>query len=87
VVGQRQLALRVRPSRLPVEPVLEDRPDRAVGAGADIEAAAARRTSMANPANPTELAAAAASHLRRRQNQPNIVKALFGKPEVRYAAG
>jgi transposase len=42
---------------------------------------------QANPANPTELAAAAASHLRRRQNQPNIVKALFGKPEVRYAAG
>jgi transposase len=42
---------------------------------------------QANPANPAELAAAAASHLRRRQNQPNAVKALFGKPEVRYAAG
>jgi transposase len=42
---------------------------------------------QANPANPAELAAAAASHLRRRQNQPHAVKALFGKPEVRYAAG
>ncbi len=42
---------------------------------------------QANPANPAELAAAAASHLRRRQNQPEAVKALFGKPEVRYAAG
>jgi transposase len=42
---------------------------------------------QANPANPTELAAAAASHLRRRQNQPEAVKALFCKQEVRYAAG
>jgi hypothetical protein len=41
---------------------------------------------QANPANPAGLAAAAASHLRRRQNQPEAVKALFGKPEVRYAA-
>lgn len=46
-----------------------------------------RHVAQANPANPTELAAAAASHLRRRQNQPKAVKALFGKPEVRYAAG
>jgi transposase len=46
-----------------------------------------RHVAQANPANPAELAAAAASHLRRRQNQPNAVKALFGKPEVRYAAG
>jgi transposase len=40
-----------------------------------------------NPANKTELAAKAAAHLRRRQNQPKVVQALFGKPEVRYAAG
>jgi hypothetical protein len=33
----------------------------------------------------TELAAAATAHLRRRQTQANIVKALFRKPEVRYA--
>jgi transposase len=46
-----------------------------------------RHVAQANPANPAELAAAAASHLRRRQNQPEAVKALFGKPEVRYAAG
>ena len=45
-----------------------------------------RQVAPANPANPAELAAAAASHLRRRQNQPDVVKALFGKPEVRYAA-
>ena len=45
-----------------------------------------RHVAQANPANPAELAAAAASHLRRRQNQPEILKALFGKPEVRYAA-
>jgi transposase len=45
-----------------------------------------RHVAQANPANPAELAAAAASHLRRRQNQPEVVKALFGKPEVRYAA-
>jgi transposase len=41
---------------------------------------------QANPANRDELAAAADAHLRRRQNQPEAVKALFGKPEVRYAA-
>ena len=46
-----------------------------------------RHVAQANPANPAELAAAAASHLRRRQNQPDTVKALFGKAEVRYAAG
>lgn len=45
-----------------------------------------RNVALANPANPTELAAAAAARLRRRQNQPDAVKALFGKPEVRYAA-
>jgi transposase len=41
---------------------------------------------QANPANKAELAAEANRHLRRRQNQPDAVKALFGKPEVRYAA-
>lgn len=46
-----------------------------------------RHVAQANPANPAELAKAAAAHLRRRQNQPEAVKALFGKPEVRYAAG
>jgi hypothetical protein len=45
-----------------------------------------RQVAQANPANPAEPAAAAASHLRRRQNQPEVVKALFGEPEVRYAA-
>src|SRR2546421_48615 len=39
-----------------------------------------------NPANVAELAAKASAHLRRRQNQPEAVQALFGKPEVRYAA-
>jgi transposase len=38
-----------------------------------------------NPANRAELSAKAAAHLRRRQNQPNVVQALFRKPEVRYA--
>ncbi len=46
-----------------------------------------RHAAQANPTSPAELSAAAAAHLRRRQNQPEIVKALFGKPEVRYAAG
>jgi transposase len=41
---------------------------------------------QANPANRSELATAIRAHLRRRQNQPNIIKALFHKPEVRYAA-
>ena len=39
-----------------------------------------------NPANSAELAANASAHLRRRQNQPEAVQALIGKPEVRYAA-
>ena len=42
---------------------------------------------QANPTNRTELAAEASGHPRRRQNQPNVVKALFHKPEVRYATG
>jgi len=42
---------------------------------------------QANPGTVAELTAAATAHLRRRQTQPNIVKALFRKPEVRYAAG
>lgn len=46
-----------------------------------------RHVAQANPTTPAELSAAAAAHLRRRQNQPDVVKALFGKPEVRYAAG
>jgi hypothetical protein len=33
-----------------------------------------------------ELAAEARTHLRRRQNQPNRVRAFFGKKEVRYVA-
>jgi transposase len=45
-----------------------------------------RHVAQTNPANTTELAKAAASHLRRRQNQPEAVKAFFRKPEVRYAA-
>jgi len=45
-----------------------------------------RHVSQANPGTVAELTAAATAHLRRRQNQPNIVKALFRKPEVRYAA-
>jgi transposase len=45
-----------------------------------------RHVAQANPANPAQLAAEASAHLRRRQNQPEAVKALFGKAEVRYAA-
>jgi transposase len=45
-----------------------------------------RHVAQANPANRSQLAAKASAHLRRRQNQPEAVKALFGKPEVRYAA-
>ncbi len=45
-----------------------------------------RHVAQANPGTVAELTAAATAHLRRRQNQPNIVKALFRKPEVRYAA-
>jgi len=45
-----------------------------------------RFVSRTNPANQAELAAEARTHLRRRQNQPEAVQALFGKAEVRYAA-
>jgi transposase len=45
-----------------------------------------RHVAQANPANKADLAAEADRHLRRRQNQPDVVKALFNKPEVRYAA-
>jgi transposase len=41
---------------------------------------------QANPTNQTELLAKVDAHLRRRQNQPGVVKAFFRKPEVRYAA-
>jgi transposase len=44
-----------------------------------------RHVAQANPGNVADLTAAATAHLRRRQNQPHVVKALFGKPEVRYA--
>lgn len=42
--------------------------------------------SRTNPANKTQLADEARTHLRRRQNQPKAVEAFFGKDEVRYAA-
>jgi transposase len=45
-----------------------------------------RHVAQANPAIPRELAAKASGHLRRRRNQPEAVRALFGKSEVRYAA-
>jgi transposase len=45
-----------------------------------------RHVSQANPATRAGLAAAARTHLRRRQNQPKVVQALFRKAEVRYAA-
>lgn len=45
-----------------------------------------RHVSQTNPADPAQLTAETRKHLRRRQNQPDAVKALFGKPEVRYAA-
>ena len=48
----------------------------------DLKHHAATRT---NPANQAELAAETRTHLRRRQNQPDTIKALFGKKEVRYA--
>ncbi|BCB84999.1 transposase [Phytohabitans suffuscus] len=44
-----------------------------------------RHVAQANPGTVADLTAATA-HLRRRQNQPNVVKALFYEPEVRYAA-
>ncbi|WP_207954958.1 IS630 family transposase [Saccharopolyspora elongata] len=43
-------------------------------------------TATTNPRTKSELAAATRTHLRRRQNQPDHVRALFGKEEVRYAA-
>ncbi len=45
-----------------------------------------RHVAQANPGTVAALTAAATAHLRRRQTQPAIVKALFRKPEVRYAA-
>ena len=45
-----------------------------------------RQVTKENPANQRELSAEMRSHLRRRQNQPDAIKALFGKEEVRYAA-
>jgi transposase len=45
-----------------------------------------RHVAQTNPANQAELATEARTHLRRRQNQPEAVQALFGKAEVRYAA-
>ena len=45
-----------------------------------------RHVAQANPGDVAELTTAATAHLRRRQTQPNVVKALFRKPEVRYAA-
>lgn len=43
-------------------------------------------TATTSPRTQAELAAGARTHLRRRQNQPDRVKAFFGKDEVRYAA-
>ncbi len=43
-------------------------------------------TATTSPRTQTELAAGARTHLRRRQNQPDRVKAFFGKDETRYAA-
>jgi transposase len=43
-------------------------------------------TATQSPRDQQELAAGARTHLRRRQNQPDRVKAFFGKEEVRYAA-
>jgi DDE superfamily endonuclease len=39
-----------------------------------------------NPGNKHELAAQARTHLCRRQNQPDRMRAFYGKEEVRYAA-
>lgn len=43
-------------------------------------------TATTTPRSKTELAGGARTHLRRRQNQPDRVKAFFGKEQVRYAA-
>jgi transposase len=45
-----------------------------------------RHVAQTNPGNKHELAAETRTHLRRRQNQPDRVRAFFGKEEVRYAA-
>jgi transposase len=45
-----------------------------------------RHVAQTNPSNKQEPAAEARTHLRRRQNQPNRVRAFFGKQEIRYAA-
>jgi transposase len=45
-----------------------------------------RHAAQSNPSNPAQLTAEPSAHLQRRQNQPEAVKALFGKAEVRYAA-
>jgi transposase len=43
-------------------------------------------TATTTPRTKAELADGARTHLRRRQNQPDRVKAFFGKEQVRYAA-
>lgn len=43
-------------------------------------------TATTSPRGKAELADGARTHLRRRQNQPDHVKAFFGKEETRYAA-
>jgi transposase len=43
-------------------------------------------TARTSPRNRAEPADGTRTHLRRRQNQPDRIKALFGKDEVRYAA-
>jgi transposase len=43
-------------------------------------------TATQSPRDQQELATGARTHLRRRQNQPDRVKAFFGKEQVRYAA-
>jgi transposase len=45
-----------------------------------------RHVAQTNPGDKHELAAETRTHLRRRQNQPDRVRAFFGKEEVRYAA-
>ncbi|HET8662459.1 MAG TPA: IS630 family transposase [Micromonosporaceae bacterium] len=45
-----------------------------------------RHVAQANPPTKAQLAAEVRAHLRRRQNQPELVRSLFHKPEVRYAA-
>jgi transposase len=45
-----------------------------------------RHVAQTNPGDKHELAAETRTHLRRRQNQPDAIRAFFGKQEVRYAA-